>query len=406
MMGGMISISFPVPLLRAVLRSAWQKGWALIGVASLVSCAGLSTVPSLKSGGTHVGLRLEDGLPFVKVKIAGQSYDFLLDTGASDCVISPEMAAQWKLAVSSQKAMVKSAAGDHVPIPMCVLPELAIGSAAFTNVPTFVYDFTKIRGKFTNMAGVIGYSIFEDATLTVDYPRRQLRIEPGSTLPAQGPGVVPMSLGSGVPRIPLKGGTKERLVDIDSGSTGGLEIDPRVFGLPTDAPTRPGSLSNSIGATYRTGMARLEGSVWLGAVELASPIVEVTEGDFRVGGEVLCHTVLCLDQPGQRARLTLGKDSLLGLMPAKMQKLVSPSRIGTGIGFDDRWVVRDVVPGSPGARAGVQIGDHCLSVQGQPTSKLEDGYFKLLQTCLELEYCFQRGARTVNLTVPVTLQVR
>ncbi len=376
----------------------------LLVLLGLVSCAGIS--PSqLSGGGTQVGMRLEGNLPFVKVQIAGHTYDFLLDTGASDCVISPEMAAKLQIPVSRQKAMVKSAAGDHVAIPMSILPQIVIGGADFRSVPTFVYDFSRIRGNFTNMAGVVGIGMFRDATITLDYPGKIFRIEPGSRVRSSDPGAVALHSASGVPKVPLKGGPKEQFIDVDSGSTGGLEINPSKFGLSTEAPPRPGSLSTSIGSTYRTGMARVQGTVWLGAVELSNPIVEVTKGDFRVGGEVLTNTVLKLDQPGQLASINFGKSKLFGLFSSQ-QKLVSPSRIGTGIGFDDSWLVRDIVPGSPGAKAGVRVGDRCVSVQGQATHNLQDRYFAMLQQNSEISYRFQRGSRTLDITVPVLLQVR
>jgi Aspartyl protease len=389
--------------------SAWLKrsalGLALCSMGCLVSCAVPGSISKVGPAGVRVGMRVESNLPFVKVQIAGKTYDFLLDTGASDCVISPEMARALNLPVSTQKAMVRSAAGDHVPIPMTLLPQLLIGNAEFRNVPTFVYDFSKIRGNFTNMSGVVGIGIFRDASLTVDYGRNTIQIQPGPTLRATDHGVVAMRSVSGVPKVPLKGGPKELFIDVDTGSTGGLEINPSKFGLATEAPPRPGGLSTSIGSTYRTGMARVAESLWLGGVELSSPIVEVTQGDFRVGGEVLTNTILTLDQPSQLARITYAQSRFFGLM-TKRQKLVSPSRIGTGIGFDDSWQVRDIVPGSPGAVAGVKVGDVCIGVQGQDPHGLKDGYLTLLQESTELNYRFKRGSKTVDITVPVALQVR
>jgi hypothetical protein len=392
------------PHLSPRLASLGLRLLLVLGMAGLVSCAGLQ-LPNLTGNGSRVPMRLEGNLPFVQVIVSGQRYDFLLDTGASDCVISPQMAAGLRLPVSKQKAMVKSAAGDHVAIPMTLLPQLSIGNAEFRNVPTFVYDFSRIRGNFTNMSGVIGIGIFRDASISLDYPGKMLSITPGSMIRSNEAGVVPLRMASGVPRVPLRGGPKELFIDVDSGSTGGLEINPSKFGLATEAPPKPGGLSTSIGSTYRTGMARVDGRLWLGSVELASPIVEVTSGDFRVGGEVLTNTILTLDQPAQLAQITFGKSRFFGF-GANRQQLVSPSRIGTGIGFDDTWHVRDIVPGSPGAKAGVKVGDRCISVEGEDPHVLKDRYYSLLQRKFELSYRFQRGARTLDVVVPVAMQVR
>jgi clan AA aspartic protease (TIGR02281 family) len=348
-------------------------------------------------------MAVKGNLPFVNVEVGGKKCSFLVDTGASDCVITPETAHRMGLYVSRQKAMVKTAAGDRVPIPMTLLPSLRIGKAEFNNVPAFVYDFGKIRGNITEMEGVVGFSIFRDATLTMDYPRGEMKISPGPTLDRGDPACIPMQSHTGVPRIPVHGGPRTVFVDVDSGSTGGLEINPRQLGVKTDAPPRPGGLSTSIGKTYRTGMARVVGGLHIGAVELADPIVEVTTGDFRVGGEVLQNTVISMDQPSQLARVALAKS---GSKESKKRKLYSPSRIGTGIGFNDFWVVQDIVPGSPGQKAGVRVGDVCTAVHGIPTAELGDAYHILLRHSPILTYRFQRGSKAFEATVPVVLQVR
>ena len=386
---------------RALLQIRIVLGVVLLGLSS---CA-LTDRSGLAQYETRVPLRVDGNLPFVKVVIAGKSRDFLVDSGASDCVISPEMARELGLNVSREKAMVKSAAGDRVPIPMALLPALQIGKAEFHNVPVFVYDLNSIRGHFPGLEGVIGFSIFRDATVTFDYPGKSLTITPGPTLQRDDPSCVPMTTRTGVPRIALRGSGHEVPLDIDTGSTGGIEINPEKLGMRTDAPTQPGGLSASIGRSYRTGMTRVVGTLYLGSVEIADPIVEVTDGDFRIGGEVLQNTILSLDQPSQLARVTFGKTSFLPFLN-KPRKLVSPSRIGTGIGFGRGWVVVDVVPDSPAHRAGVRVGDRCILVEGQPTERLADSYQQLLQCRHALSYRFQRGSTTFDTVVPVMLQVR
>lgn len=380
-----------------------QWGLALVVACGLTSCAKFSG-PALSDFATQVPMPVKGNLPFVSVQIGGKTARFLVDSGASDCVISPEMARSMGLYVSREKAMVKTAAGDRVPIPMTILPSLAIGQAEFKRVPAFVYDFGKLRGMVGAMDGVVGYSLFRDATLTLDYTRGQLTITPGPLLRPGQPGIIPLKSESGVPRVPVTGGPRPIWVDVDSGSTGGLEIDPVREGLTTLGPTRPGGLSKSIGKTYRTGMARVVGSLYLGDVEMADPIVEVTTGDYRVGGEVLQNTMISFDQTSSLAQVTFGKSKSFGLEPRR--KLISPSRIGTGIGFDSRWIVQDVVPGSPAQKAGVRMGDRCIQVQGVPVENFHDDYHSLLQTNQAIAYTFQRGAKSFSVKVPVVLQVQ
>lgn len=390
---------------RGRVRRATAWRWLAVPVAlALCQCQVIKPV-KLSDYATHVPITIRQNLPFVTVELGGKRSQFLVDSGASDCVVTPETAQRMGLTVSEEKVLVKTAAGDRVPIPMAVVPKLSIGKAEFHNVPAFVYDFGKIRHNLGSFDGVVGFSIFRDASLTIDYSRKEMRITPGPLLNAKHPGTIAMSVKTGVPRIPLKGGPRPTWVDVDSGSTGGLEINPKNAGLPTEAAPRPGGLSSSIGSTYRTGMARVKGTLLLGAVELSDPIVEVTAGDYRVGGEILQHTVMTLDQPSKLAQFTIGKPSLWRIFGVK-HALHSPSRIGTGVGFDSNWVVQDVVPSSPASKAGVQVGDVCVTIQGRSTAGLQDQYSRILEGSSQITYQLKRGEKTFSVTVPVVLQVR
>lgn len=379
--------------------------WLAVPLALVLSQCKATKALNLSDYATHVPISIRQNLPFVTVEIGGKRSQFLVDSGASDCVVTPEMAQRLGLRVSEEKVLVKTAAGDRVPIPMTVVPSLSIGKAEFHNVPAFVYDFGNIRHNLGSIDGVVGFSIFRDATLTIDYNRKEMRITPGPMLNEKNLGTIAMSVKTGVPRVPLKGGPQPTWVDVDSGSTGGLEINPKSIGLPTEAAPRPGGLSSSIGSTYRTGMARIMGTLFLGSVELSDPIVEVTSGDYRVGGEILQHTVMSLDQPSKLAQFTIAKPSLLRVFGVK-HALHSPSRIGTGIGFDRNWVVQDVVPASPAFQAGVRVGDECLAIQGKSTVGLQDQYSRILEGSSQVSYKLKRSKEIFTVTVPVVLQVR
>lgn len=379
-------------------------GACLLSVTLFSACVNTGRY-SLPGQSVHVPVRLVSNLPFAQVRLEGRPYTFLVDTGASDCVVTPSLARQLGLTISREKALVKSAAGDHVLLPTTTIPSLQIGEAEFRNFPAFIYDCKEFRGMLSGMDGVIGFSLFRDSLLTLDYPRQQLVISPWKPLSATGQNIVAMETHSGVPRLPLMGGGHTLFIDIDSGSTGGLELNLQKFPMPVTAPPRPGALSTSISGTYRAGMARLSQPVFLGPVQLDQPIVEVSRGDSRVGGEVLRNLVITFDQRSKLARLSFGKMEQLMFFKAD-RRLVSPSRIGTGIGFDSDWVVRDVVPGSPAAQKGIRAGDRCLTIQGRPAAAWEGTYADLLRESSLVNYTFSRQGRHFEASIPVVLQVR
>ncbi len=388
--------------LKDFLMQTLLRLFAALLALSALGCA--TSRPSLPTNSTRVPMRLFGNLPFVKVEIAGRQHEFLLDTGASDCVVTPDLARSLGLPISREKVMVKSAAGDHVPIPLTVLPAMRIGASEFRNVACFVHDCSNIRQTFSNLEGVVGFNIFSKALLTLDYPRREVVISPWVPLQRGEPDSVEMRMGSGVPQIPVRSARRAMFVDVDSGSTGGMEIDPYRLGVGTTAAPQPGGLSTSISKTYRTGMARVAGPLFIGRVELDSPIVEVTRGEPRIGGEILQNLILTFDQPSRLAHISFGTRKLLGM--GASHKLVSPSRVGTGVGFDRNWNVHDIVPGSAAARAGIRTGDQCVLIMGRPAVEWEGSYSDLLATAQFIDYRFFRKGRSYDVRVPVLTQVQ
>jgi hypothetical protein len=373
----------------------------LLGAAALALASCVNTGrPNLPAGSEKLPMHLTGNLPFVNVEMPGQRYQFLLDTGASDCVVTPEIVRRYGLPVSKEKVSVRSASGDYTGIPVTVVPEIRLGDVLYTNVPALVYDCSKFRRTVERMDGVIGFGLFEKQLLTLDYPRRQVIISPWAQLKDADPGVVPMGIVHGVPQVPLSSARKSVMIDVDSGSTSGLEINPASLGVGTKAPPRSGHMSMSISRSYRNDVARIDGTLLLGKVPMDSPVVEVTRGDQRVGGEVLTNLLLTFDQRSRRMVVSFGRLEGVGMFKIA-RRLTSTSRAGTGVGFDRQWTVSDVLPQSPAAAAGVKTGDKCVTINHQPVEKWSGSYSELLTPGEEIHYQMLRGGRMYEVILPV-----
>jgi hypothetical protein len=255
-----------------------------------------------------------------------------------------------------------------------------------------VHDCAKPRVFFPNMEGVIGYGLFRSLLLTLDYPAEKMLVNQWHPLPKGHPQVVPMRMHVGVPQVPVTVGGSKTFADVDSGSNGGLEMQKSSLDGRLAGPPRPSGISVSIGEDYRSFSGRVNGSVFIGRVELESPIVEITRGDQRIGGEILQNLVLTFDYRSGLAAVSIpGSSRISALSP----KLVSPSRYGTGLAFDDRWQVRDVIPGTSAQKSGIQPGDQLLAINGEPVQRMPKGaYQSMLAQGVPLEFTFRRQERT------------
>ena len=68
--------------------------------------------------------------------------------------------------------------------------------------------------------GVLGFTLFEDYLLTLDFPGRRIMLTSGRISVDSGGSVLPFRMPDGVPIVPLKIGEQQLEAQIDSGGTG------------------------------------------------------------------------------------------------------------------------------------------------------------------------------------------
>ncbi len=248
-------------------------------------------------GTANLAMRVKTNLPFVTVHIAGRPLEFLVDTGASDSVITPETVAQLGLRTDAGTTPVRTSTGSVLRMPSAELPALSIGGLSFRKIPVLVHDCAIPRQVFPNLQGVLGMSLFHESLLTFDYPRRRLLISPRRALPLGHPLVFPMRLHLGIPQIPVTVGRAARRtwVDLDTGSNGTIELRDSALLGQLNGPILVGSVSLGLDGGYASLTSRLDGPLSIGQATIVNPMVEITKGDQRVGGEILGHFVVTVD---------------------------------------------------------------------------------------------------------------
>jgi hypothetical protein len=119
---------------------------------------------------TWLQVEISNGYTIVPVHVDGDgSHDFVLDTGAQACIVSPELAATLGLPQGDPTTARCGALGDHKVRPSRV-SEFRAGDIVCEHLPVAVMACDDISGLAGRpLAGYVGHSFLEQFAMTIDY---------------------------------------------------------------------------------------------------------------------------------------------------------------------------------------------------------------------------------------------
>ena len=333
----------------------------------------------------------------------GKSYRFLLDTGSTATLVSPDLAKRFglksKKGAAAAKVHVRSASGGEVDLEAVTLRRMLLGEASFERVPALVFDFTDFSDHLgVPIDGIIGFPVFRDTLLTMDYLHQQLSIAPASLPPAKPEAhasTIAFNNEQNTPLIPIQMGNESFIVLIDSGSDGSLSLNP--VGLHPRFANGPriGTLISSLQGDRRQLTGRLNQNVLIGTHTMENPVVDLTDQLSAIGGEFLRHFTVTFDQRHNQVTFIRDTDG-----PVTMA-----ARRSAGLSFARGpvyWRVLTVIPDTPTAQLAVQPGDLCVRINGEVVSSWNlERYATLLKSAAKITYTLLRGTKETDIEVPV-----
>jgi hypothetical protein len=331
-------------------------------------------------------------------------YHFLVDTGSSVTLVSPEIAKRYASAeerpLDEPQVRVRSAGGGFALLDAVTLKRLQLGTARFDYVPALVYDCTDLSAQFgVKIDGVLGFPLFRNAVLTLDYPNERIVLRakiPDDGLPGE---VILFDNADKTPLIPILLGDHEFAALIDSGNAGAIDINPAGLSPTFSFGPVAGPTVSTLGGDKPSRVGRLEGVVRIGSFDVPRPVVEVTDELTSLGGGILSHFTLTFDQ--RHNEVIFQHD------PAT--PLTIPSLRGTGLSFRKTpayWKVAGVMPASPASSAGVAAGDLVTRIDGEAVASWDPvRYDQLVATADHIEFTFINGAQETSRSLSVAVLV-
>ena len=119
-------------------------------------------------------------LPLIQVKICGEMYNFIIDTGAGDTILDSELSA--KLGVESIATHTGVGAGDvSATMDYGILDEIILGAVKISDIPVATMPtapFSAVYNNEVEVHGIMGVGVFKQFFPIMDYPAGQLILYP------------------------------------------------------------------------------------------------------------------------------------------------------------------------------------------------------------------------------------
>lgn len=243
----------------------------------------------------------------VPVTIEGEGpFLFLLDTGAGTTIVDQRLAARFPSAVSPVSNSFLLAGADRVPYGAVLgIERLGIGGAEFKSLSAVVFDLETISAAIgCQLDGILGFPLFRNCLLTLDYRLREVRIEEGRLPPADGRRIFACEGDGRRPAIPVQVGGKFVHAVIDTGFRGYMRLPESAISMEEEDLWM--GRSTTIAGLAIKRYAPLAGPLQLGGFRLHLPvqaIAGIEEGAPLIGTRILRRFRLTFDQQSRRIRL-------------------------------------------------------------------------------------------------------
>ncbi len=288
------------------MPSILQTGYVvLLAVAALPACA----QPS------EARMDVVHGKPYVMVMVNGKGpFRFVLDTGTgAQALVTADLANQLQMPVVGQARLTDPSGQGKQRSPVVQVDSLSVAGIEFTQVHAVLHS---LAAEDINCQGLLGFALFRDYLLTLDYPGQKMMLAFGALKPDGGRKVLPMRIEDGLPIFTLTLGEQRLDAELDSGGIGLSLPEHLAQRLKFDADPEAFANSESLTTRFQIKAGKLGSDVQVGRYTFVHPFVEINPAFPLVnfGASAMQNFVITFDQVNLLVRLD-AREKLLHLSP-------------------------------------------------------------------------------------------
>lgn len=307
--------------------------------------------------------------PIVEVMINGEGpFRLVVDTGSRYTILDDDLRRKIKV---REWREVSFEVGD--PILVVGVASFSINGAVFSSFEALMIDYDEIHGGKRMYDGIIGFPLFKDILLTLDYPSQRMLMEKGEIASADERQTLTYLDYDGLAMVnfQFRITTIDAIVGSGNISAFALAEDRKgnVFLQSTRSSRRPNTKGIS-GIFPVPGKATIR----FGQYALTRPPIHFFGEESYVGSEVLKHFKITFDQKTKRVRFLREETGPIDF--------VVPPRYGMLIKLrGNKFVVEKIYPGSAATKVGVSVGDVLTYIGGKSAHQYnEQALHFLLET--------------------------
>ncbi len=280
----------------------------------------LSQLAAVAQKKTAVDLPMKSrgATPAVEVMVNGKGpFLFAIDTGAQGAArVDSSLVAQLGLKVTGQALGSDGSGRNARSLDTVKLDSIKIGDIEFREVSAITRDYN-LSPNLPKIDGILGFNLFAEYLLTLDFPAKRVRVETGELPKSNGENILNFENPNGVAIVEIQVGSQKVKAHIDSGNmVGGFILSTAVVEKSNMAsqPVMVGK-ARTVSNEIEIKQVRLKDTIRLGNFEFAEPTVTFPAlSDANIGASILQNFALTFDQKNKRVKLEKTK-AIAGTKP-------------------------------------------------------------------------------------------
>jgi Aspartyl protease len=280
-----------------------MKSWifmiTVLFAGSMRGAAQLQTVAT-------VPITFQGPMPVVEVTLNGQGpFRFTIDTGAALQVdIDSALAAKLNLQSSGKIRGGDPSGRNAQEFDTVAIDSIRLGGLEFRNL-TAVSRARRV-GPRPEAEGILGFRLFTEYLLTLDFPGKQIRLARGELPAAKNAGILTFENSHVIPVIEISIGNFKMKAHIDSGNMIGGFILPSALVDKLKLASEPVTVgrAHTVSNEVEIKEARLSDKIKLGSFEFKQPVITFPSiaDEVNIGLKVLRDFSITFDQKNRRVK--------------------------------------------------------------------------------------------------------
>jgi hypothetical protein len=278
----------------------------MITVAIALFFACVVSVPAQNSSVAVAPMHFRGLMPVIEVKLNGQGpFVFAIDTGGGmQADIDPSVATQLKLEPLGTVLSGDPSLQNDRRLETTRIDSLTFGGAEFRNVTALIRP-QRITKDYPSVDGMLGFALFTDYLLILDYPAMEVRLAHGNLPVANGADILSFEIENRIPVIEIAIGKLRMKAHIDSGNfvAGFILPEAVVEQLPLLSPPVTVGRARSVSNQIEIKQAQLRDTIHIGSFDYPQAMIAFPAlSNTNVGFKILRDFALTFDQKNKRMK--------------------------------------------------------------------------------------------------------